>query len=197
MAAQGPARSAGADAQAAVTVLYQVNAVGLIRLAVVMLGDRAAAKDVVQDAFAEGVGPIPRKLSSHETLRVVATATGKTVATATLPGYVTEIAASQGAFFAAVVRGSAATFFEIRLKHDGTATTVTELPIPPDTAPLEFMAASPNGSKLAYSTLVMHGASGDVQNLVVASTTADRRTRLEGAAAALGPVCRDGVSVHG
>ena len=121
----------------------------------------------------EGVGSIPRRLSSHETLRVVATDTGKTVATATLPGYVTEIAASRGAFFAAVVRGGAATFFEIRLNGGRTATTVTELPIPPDTAPLEFMAASPNGSKLAYSTLVMHGASGDVQNLVVASTTED------------------------
>jgi len=118
----------------------------------------------------EGVGPIPRRLSSHETLRVVATDTGKTVATATLPGYVTEIAASRGAFFAAVVRSGTATFFEIRLDDDRTATTVTELPIQPDTAPLEFMAASPNGSKLAYSTLVMHGAIGDVQNLVVAST---------------------------
>jgi DNA-directed RNA polymerase specialized sigma24 family protein len=52
MAAHGPARSAGADAQAAVTALYRVHAVGLIRLAVVMLGDRAAAEDVVQDAFA-------------------------------------------------------------------------------------------------------------------------------------------------
>jgi hypothetical protein len=121
----------------------------------------------------EGVGPIPRRLSSHETLHVVATATGKTVATAVLPGYVTEIAASQGAFFAAVVRGGAATFFEIRLDGSRTATTVTELPIPPDTAPLEFMAASPDGDRLAYSTLVMHGAVGDVQNLVVASTTND------------------------
>jgi RNA polymerase sigma-70 factor (sigma-E family) len=52
MAAQEPAWSPGADAQAAVTALYQVHAVGLIRLAVVMLGDRAAAEDVVQDAFA-------------------------------------------------------------------------------------------------------------------------------------------------
>jgi RNA polymerase sigma-70 factor (sigma-E family) len=52
MAAHGPARSAGTDAQAAVTALYRVHAVGLIRLAVVMLGDRAAAEDVVQDAFA-------------------------------------------------------------------------------------------------------------------------------------------------
>ncbi len=33
------------------TALYQAHAVGLIRLAVVMLGDRVAAEDVVQDAF--------------------------------------------------------------------------------------------------------------------------------------------------
>ncbi len=39
------------DAAAAVSDLYQAHAVGLIRLAVVMLGDRAAAEDVVQDAF--------------------------------------------------------------------------------------------------------------------------------------------------
>ena len=52
MAAQGPARSRVADAQVAVTALYQGHAVGLIRLAVVMLGDRPAAEDVVQEAFA-------------------------------------------------------------------------------------------------------------------------------------------------
>jgi RNA polymerase sigma-70 factor (sigma-E family) len=39
------------DVEAAVTALYQVHAVGLIRLAVVMLGDRATAEDVVQEAF--------------------------------------------------------------------------------------------------------------------------------------------------
>ena len=39
------------DAQAAVAALYRAQAVGLIRLAYVMLGDRAAAEDVVQDAF--------------------------------------------------------------------------------------------------------------------------------------------------
>jgi hypothetical protein len=48
MAAQGPAGSAGADARAAVTALYQAHAVGLIGLAVVMIGDRHAAEDVVQ-----------------------------------------------------------------------------------------------------------------------------------------------------
>jgi RNA polymerase sigma-70 factor (sigma-E family) len=34
-----------------VTALYQAHAVGLIRLAIIMLSDRAAAEDVVQDAF--------------------------------------------------------------------------------------------------------------------------------------------------
>jgi RNA polymerase sigma-70 factor (sigma-E family) len=39
------------DAAACVTALYQGHAVGLIRLAIVMLGDRVAAEDAVQDAF--------------------------------------------------------------------------------------------------------------------------------------------------
>jgi RNA polymerase sigma-70 factor (sigma-E family) len=43
--------AAGSQA-AAVTGLYQTHAVGLIRLGVIMLGDRSAAEDVVQDAFA-------------------------------------------------------------------------------------------------------------------------------------------------
>ncbi len=50
----GPSGALAADSSAAasaVTALYQQNAVGLIRLAMVMLGDRAAAEDVVQDAF--------------------------------------------------------------------------------------------------------------------------------------------------
>ena len=40
-----------ADAGPAVTALYQAHGLGLIRLAVVMLGDRPAAEDVVQEAF--------------------------------------------------------------------------------------------------------------------------------------------------
>src|SRR5947207_3342930 len=40
-----------AEARAAVADLYQAHAGGLIRLGVVMLGDRAAAEDVVQEAF--------------------------------------------------------------------------------------------------------------------------------------------------
>ena len=43
--------TAAPDAAAAVTGLYQGHAVGLIRLALVMLGDRPAAEDIVQDAF--------------------------------------------------------------------------------------------------------------------------------------------------
>ncbi len=43
-----PAAPAPAEA---VTALYQAHALGLIRLAVIMLGDRAAAEDVVQEAF--------------------------------------------------------------------------------------------------------------------------------------------------
>ena len=121
----------------------------------------------------EGSSPIPSRFRSHETLRIVATATGKVAATATMPGYVTAIAASRGAFFAAVVRDNLARFYEIQMTSGRTGTAVTELPIPPDTAPVEFMAASPDGARLAYSTLVMHGGSGDVQNLFVASTTED------------------------
>jgi RNA polymerase sigma-70 factor (sigma-E family) len=46
------ARRAGLpDASVGVTELYQAHAVGLIKLGVIMLGDAAAAEDVVQDAF--------------------------------------------------------------------------------------------------------------------------------------------------
>jgi RNA polymerase sigma-70 factor (sigma-E family) len=47
----GPAGQNGAGAEAAVAALYQADALGLVRLAYVMLGDRAGAEDVVQDAF--------------------------------------------------------------------------------------------------------------------------------------------------
>src|SRR5580704_19078482 len=39
------------DSAAAVGALYQSHAVGLIRLAYLMLGDRPSAEDAVQDAF--------------------------------------------------------------------------------------------------------------------------------------------------
>ena len=54
---RGPSASDGsgfggqAEARRAVTALYEKHALGLIRLGVIMLGDRAAAEDVVQEAF--------------------------------------------------------------------------------------------------------------------------------------------------
>jgi len=39
------------DAAEQVTALYEEHALGLLRLAVIMLGDQQAAEDVVQDAF--------------------------------------------------------------------------------------------------------------------------------------------------
>src|SRR5262249_5640775 len=42
---------AGPGAERAITALYEAHAIGLIRLAVVMLGNRQAAEDVVQEAF--------------------------------------------------------------------------------------------------------------------------------------------------
>jgi RNA polymerase sigma-70 factor (sigma-E family) len=43
--------AADAGAEAAVTALYQANALSLIRLAYIMLGDLPSAEDVVQEAF--------------------------------------------------------------------------------------------------------------------------------------------------
>jgi RNA polymerase sigma-70 factor (sigma-E family) len=48
---RGRAEPDGTDADQAVTALYQAHALGLIRLAHIMLGDRPAAEDVVQEAF--------------------------------------------------------------------------------------------------------------------------------------------------
>jgi RNA polymerase sigma-70 factor (sigma-E family) len=52
-AAGEPAQAAllAADAAETVSALYQTTALGLIRLAYVILGDRHAAEDVVQEAF--------------------------------------------------------------------------------------------------------------------------------------------------
>ena len=46
-----PRRDGGVSAEAAVEAIYQASALGLIRLAYVMLGDQASAEDVVQEAF--------------------------------------------------------------------------------------------------------------------------------------------------
>lgn len=49
--AGGGAEGAEGAEGGAITALYEAHAVGLIRLAVVMLGSRQAAEDVVQEAF--------------------------------------------------------------------------------------------------------------------------------------------------
>jgi RNA polymerase sigma-70 factor (sigma-E family) len=49
--APGPAGLPVTTAETAVTALYQAHALGMIRLAHIMLGDRASAEDVVQEAF--------------------------------------------------------------------------------------------------------------------------------------------------
>jgi RNA polymerase sigma-70 factor (sigma-E family) len=49
--AADPAADPAGGAEAGVGALYRAQAVGLIRLAYLMIGDRAAAEDVVQDAF--------------------------------------------------------------------------------------------------------------------------------------------------
>jgi RNA polymerase sigma-70 factor (sigma-E family) len=46
-----PRRAAPETARQRVTALYQAHALGLIRLAVLMVGDQPTAEDVVQDAF--------------------------------------------------------------------------------------------------------------------------------------------------
>ena len=49
--APGPAGLPLSTAEVAVTALYRAHALGMIRLAHIMLGDRASAEDVVQEAF--------------------------------------------------------------------------------------------------------------------------------------------------
>jgi RNA polymerase sigma-70 factor (sigma-E family) len=47
----GEERSFARSAESSITALYQTHALGLTRLAHVMLGDKASAEDVVQEAF--------------------------------------------------------------------------------------------------------------------------------------------------
>ena len=64
----GPgARARAADATLAVTSLYREHALGLTRLAFLMLGDRFAAEDVVQEAFC-GLYRAWDRLPSHDNL---------------------------------------------------------------------------------------------------------------------------------
>jgi len=130
----------------------------------------AALHSVQPNGPSVGGPGVPPLMRSYEILPIMATATGRKVAQVRLPGYVTAIAASSGAFFAAVVRGPRAWFYEVRLTADRGGTTTARLPIPADMAPIGRLAVSPDGTRLAYSTYVRHGQQNDVQNLVVAST---------------------------
>jgi hypothetical protein len=87
-----------------------------------------------------------------------------------------------------VTSGAATAFYEIQPPVGGHAATVTRLPIPAlpsipvplgrehqeKQSPVAYLAASPDGSRLAISTLAWHGHSGDIQGLIVASTTTGR-----------------------
>ena len=62
----GPGAGArGVDATHSVTLLYREHALGLTRLAFLMLGDRFAAEDVVQEAFC-GLYRAWDRLPSHD-----------------------------------------------------------------------------------------------------------------------------------
>jgi hypothetical protein len=115
-------------------------------------------------------------------VEVVDTATGKVAAAVSFPGgapFLTRIAADdEGTFFAAVPGAtsgaapggaSATTFYEIRLTSGSAHAAVTRLPIPA-VANVGSFAVSPDGSKLAISTLVTHGNEGLLQHLIVVST---------------------------
>jgi hypothetical protein len=49
-----PDPSSPPEVRQRVTALYQAHALGLVKLAKIMLGDQAAAEDIVQDAFPAG-----------------------------------------------------------------------------------------------------------------------------------------------
>jgi len=130
--------------------------------------------------------PHRRTAAGSQVVDLVVTATGRVAATASLPGRVSAIAATgTGTFYAAVTSGTATAFYEVQPPARGHTATVTRLPIPalpslrvamgPNNqqrqSPVAFLAASPDGSRLAISTYTWHGHMGDIQGLIVASTT--------------------------
>jgi hypothetical protein len=137
--------------------------------------DRSRQRLAIPTAF-EGLPGYFMESGAEPTVNVVSTATGKVIARAVLPGAIDYLTASQnGAGFAGVETGADTTFYEIRLTGGSPATTVTRLPIPPVTAPIDVIASSPDGSELAIATYVPYtfpgGGSGSApQNLIVAST---------------------------
>jgi hypothetical protein len=116
-----------------------------------------------------GSSSVRALLRKAETLRIVATATGKVAATIKMPGYVTAVAASSENYFAALLKNGVTRFYEIHYVRPGV-TTMILLPIPPDQEQVVTMAASPDSAKLAFSTAAA-AQGGNPHNLVVASTT--------------------------
>ena len=74
-----------------------------------------------------------QRIPAHTSADIVATATGRTAAVATLPGYVENVAADRrGRFYAAVLsrQDRAVRFYEIRRPASGRTAVVTLLPVP-------------------------------------------------------------------
>jgi DNA-directed RNA polymerase specialized sigma24 family protein len=53
-----------AEARQQVTALYRAHALGLVKLAVLMVGDQPTAEDMVQDAFLDRTGLSISRLST-------------------------------------------------------------------------------------------------------------------------------------
>jgi hypothetical protein len=118
-----------------------------------------------------------------ETIDIIATASGRTAQTATLPGYVITIAADyQGRFYAAVLmRTGSVRLYEIRRRASGPAAAVTMLPIRPTRAMIAILAVSPDGSRVAMTTYLAadqgNSPTPRTASLVVASTTSGAEQR--------------------
>ena len=167
------------DASVGVTELYQAHAVGLIKLGVIMLGDRTAAEDVVQDAFF-GLYRNWGRLSDPDNalayaravpvgLELRSTLTGKTLFTLQPPRGLSFAgitgAADDRTFVADAHRdpygafnsgGRSRTWYLVRVTGTGSHArlTMTKLPVPATPVGTEILAIalSPDGTKLAVGT---------------------------------------------
>ena len=127
-------------------------------------------------------------------LGIYATATGRAVATATLPGDVTMLAAGggTGTFFAATFgrcapsarwglpchaagRTGWGVFYRITLTATGARASL--LPIRPVPGPVQVMGAAPDGSKLAFRVSTINAPSARGDNTLTVAWTATGRER--------------------
>jgi hypothetical protein len=119
-------------------------------------------------------GEVTGRGAASGAVDIVSTATGRTAVKVTLPGSVYRITAdSTGAFYAAVLpRRGPVRFYRIAWPVRGSGrAAVTALPIRAPSGGISFLAASPDGARLAMATYVQRGSTEKVQNLTVASTT--------------------------